>query len=76
MGARVSLSKLGSQENMAIKGRQYLLGNALSSFGDHRTAMSMVVAGLAAEGATSIDDLSCIKKSFPEFLNLIKTIVR
>jgi 5-enolpyruvylshikimate-3-phosphate synthase len=36
----------------------------------------MIVAALAAEGATFIDDISCINKSFPDFLSLLKALIR
>ena len=49
-------------------------GCRVKSFSDHRTAMSMVVAGLAAEGRTEIDDISCISKSFPEFIKVLNTL--
>ncbi|MFA5725900.1 MAG: 3-phosphoshikimate 1-carboxyvinyltransferase [Candidatus Omnitrophota bacterium] len=64
----------GRQENIIIKGVETLYGARVSSFGDHRTAMSMVIAGLAACGKTRIDDLSCINKSFPEFLKTLNSL--
>jgi len=44
-----------------------LRGAACTSYGDHRVAMSMAIAGLAAEGETKIQDTDCIETSFPEF---------
>jgi 3-phosphoshikimate 1-carboxyvinyltransferase len=52
-----------------------LKGSRVKSYGDHRTAMSMMVASLAAEGRTVIDDISCIKKSFPDFLQLLRPLL-
>lgn len=40
---------------------------ACTSYGDHRVAMSIAVAGMSAEGVTSIDDTDCIETSFPGF---------
>ncbi len=68
--------KTARTEKIIIQGRKTLIGANVKSFGDHRTAMSMVVAGLAAQGVTRIDDISCINKSFPNFLSLLKTIVQ
>lgn len=44
------------------------------SFGDHRTAMSLVVLGKALSFSTKIDDVKCINKSFPEFVSLIERL--
>jgi len=44
-----------------------LRGAVCTSYGDHRVAMSMAIAGLAAEGDTKIQDTDCIETSFPGF---------
>jgi 3-phosphoshikimate 1-carboxyvinyltransferase len=44
-----------------------LRGAPTVSHGDHRVAMSLVMAGLAAEGATTVEDTECIETSFPGF---------
>ncbi|MFA4989711.1 MAG: 3-phosphoshikimate 1-carboxyvinyltransferase [Candidatus Omnitrophota bacterium] len=74
MGANIRINKTGKNENIIIKGVETLYGARVSSFGDHRTAMSMVIAGLAACGKTRIDDLSCINKSFPDFLATLNSL--
>jgi 3-phosphoshikimate 1-carboxyvinyltransferase len=68
--------KTARLEKIIIQGGRTIIGATVKSFGDHRTAMSMVVAGLAAEGKTRIDNISCINKSFPNFLSLLKTIIQ
>ena len=68
MGADIRVKKNNSGENIIIKGKGRLCGANLKSFGDHRTAMSMIVAAAAAQGESRIDDVSCINKSFPGFL--------
>ena len=75
MGANISLSKVNAVERIIIKGVKHLEGTKVRSFGDHRTAMSMVAAGLAAEGETTIDDISCINKSFPGFISTLKKLM-
>jgi 3-phosphoshikimate 1-carboxyvinyltransferase len=75
MGANISLSKVNAVERIIIKGVKHLEGTKVRSFGDHRTAMSMVAAGLAAEGETTIDDISCINKSFPGFISALKKLM-
>jgi 3-phosphoshikimate 1-carboxyvinyltransferase len=64
------------REDIVIFGNNGLKGAKVKSFGDHRTAMSMIVAGLASRGATTIDDTSCISKSFPDFLKVLKSIIK
>ncbi|OGX15429.1 MAG: 3-phosphoshikimate 1-carboxyvinyltransferase [Omnitrophica WOR_2 bacterium RBG_13_41_10] len=76
MGARISILRRSTRESMEIKGVPSLSGAKVKSFGDHRTAMSMVIAGLLAQSPTFIDDLNCINKSFPDFLALLKKLVR
>jgi len=74
MGAKISAIKSAGGENIVINGRSALKGARLASFGDHRTAMSLAVAALAAEGRSVIDDISCVNKSFPGFLNTLKSL--
>jgi len=76
MGARIEVQKTGGGESIIIKGGRRLHGASLKSFGDHRTAMSMVVAALAAEGNSSLDEISCVSKSFPGFLTTLKSLAR
>jgi len=44
------------------------------SYGDHRTAMSMAVAGSISDGECSIHDTSCIDTSFPNFFSILRAI--
>jgi 3-phosphoshikimate 1-carboxyvinyltransferase len=74
MGAAVSIINKGKLEQIVVRGVGELKGARVRSFSDHRTAMSMVVAGMAAKGQTRIDDVSCISKSFPGFLSLLRKI--
>ena len=71
MGADI---KVKSGENIIIDGGDRLRGASLKSFADHRTAMSLVVAALAAEGESRIDDIGCINKSFPGFLSILNCL--
>ena len=74
MGAKIKISKANNLENVIIKGVKQLRGASVRSFGDHRTAMSLVIAGLAANNANKIDNLICINKSFPEFMSTLKKL--
>ena len=44
-------------------------GNAVSTFNDHRIAMSLAVAALNGINVTSIENPVCTAKSYPEFWN-------
>lgn len=76
MGADIGVKKSGCQESIVIKGGRHLHGASLKSFGDHRTAMSMVVAALAAKGTSRLDDINCVSKSFPGFLATLKSLLK
>jgi 3-phosphoshikimate 1-carboxyvinyltransferase len=56
------------EDGLTIEGRgPNLLGTDVDSFGDHRIAMAMGVAGLVAHGETTIHDAGCARVSFPGF---------
>ncbi|MFA5164711.1 MAG: 3-phosphoshikimate 1-carboxyvinyltransferase [Candidatus Omnitrophota bacterium] len=64
MGAKFSIRG----DDIVIEGSENLKGITAMSFGDHRTAMSILIAGLAAKGETTVDDIGCIAKSYPDFV--------
>jgi len=74
MQAEIKVIKQKNLEKIIIEGKGNLKGARLSSYGDHRTAMSMVIAGLRAKGNTYLDDILCINKSFPQFLLILKRL--
>ncbi len=81
MGAEIFVSTYRSssgklRERIVVRGVKCLRGARVNSFGDHRTAMSMVIAGLIAKGRTVIDDVDCIDKSFPGFLITLRKIIK
>lgn len=45
-----------------------LKGTSVKSYDDHRMALSLIVAGLAADGVTHIEDIECMAKSYPTFI--------
>jgi 3-phosphoshikimate 1-carboxyvinyltransferase len=63
LGAQIE----GRPDGLAIQGPGELHGGAADSFGDHRIAMAMAVAGLAAEGTTVIDGWEAVATSYPGF---------
>ena len=63
-------------DGMIIRGRETLNGAVCTSYGDHRVAMSMAVAGLAAQGETTVEDCACIKTSFPGFMDCLQSLMK
>ncbi|TAN44887.1 MAG: 3-phosphoshikimate 1-carboxyvinyltransferase [Nitrospirae bacterium] len=63
-------------DGMAVKGRAALKGCSVESHHDHRIAMSMAVAALAAEGKTIINNASCADISFPGFFERLGLLAR
>jgi 3-phosphoshikimate 1-carboxyvinyltransferase len=63
-----------TEDGMVIDGVERLTGGEADSFGDHRIAMSMLVAGLVAEGGMTVNDVSCIETSFPTFIQLLEQV--
>jgi 3-phosphoshikimate 1-carboxyvinyltransferase len=70
MGARIE----ERPDGLAIRGPQRLRGAHVASGGDHRMAMALAVAGLAADGETVIDDVACIDTSFPGFAGAVNAL--
>jgi len=74
------LSKMGAvikekEDGMVIYGGKKLVGAPVNSYGDHRMAMALTVAGLIADGETIVDDVDCIDTSFPQFMNILSGMV-
>jgi 3-phosphoshikimate 1-carboxyvinyltransferase len=59
-------------DGMEITGGDALNGASCDSHGDHRIAMSVAVAGLAARGDTVVRDTGWIDTSFPGFERLLR----
>ena len=65
MGADIT----AAPDGMSIRGGQPLTGASIRTCKDHRIAMSFAVAGMAAEGVTSLDDAQCVEISYPQFFD-------
>jgi 3-phosphoshikimate 1-carboxyvinyltransferase len=66
------LTRLGASfeeraDGFMLRGGRKLQGARVRGHGDHRIAMALAVAALAAEGTTEIEDAECVAVSFPEF---------
>lgn len=60
-------------DGIVIKGGK-IKGGIVHSHGDHRIAMSFAVASLRSEGDIQIEDCANVATSFPNFVELAKTV--
>jgi 3-phosphoshikimate 1-carboxyvinyltransferase len=70
MGANIQETSSG----LVIEGPTPLCGAEVETYGDHRIAMAMAVAGSLASGTTMTNNPSCVDISFPEFWDLIEQV--
>jgi 3-phosphoshikimate 1-carboxyvinyltransferase len=73
------LRKMGAdveefEDGLSIRGRSNLKGAEVESYGDHRIAMAMAIAGLIAEGTTVIKGAGAVNISFPGFFEIIRNM--
>jgi len=66
------LRKLGAkieptEDGFVIDGPTRLKGTLVDSLADHRVAMALAVAGLVADGQTTIAGAECVAKTYPGF---------
>jgi 3-phosphoshikimate 1-carboxyvinyltransferase len=76
-----NLRAMGAQveeydDGLYVHGRTPLRGARVNSYGDHRIAMAFSVAALMAEGETEIEGAECVAVSFPEFFQLLESVVK
>jgi 3-phosphoshikimate 1-carboxyvinyltransferase len=63
------------EDGLDVPGGQQLHGAQIDSGGDHRIAMAFSVAALRAEGETAILGAESAAISFPEFFDLLESVV-
>jgi 3-phosphoshikimate 1-carboxyvinyltransferase len=59
-------------DGLTIEGGRPLAGAHVRALGDHRIAMALAVAALAAEGDTELEGAECASVSFPEFYAVLR----
>lgn len=72
MGAEVT----ENEDGLEIFGGAPLKGTKLQSFGDHRIAMAFAIAGMFAEGETTIEDVDCVATSYPGFDKTLEQMLK
>jgi 3-phosphoshikimate 1-carboxyvinyltransferase len=55
-----------------VECRDGVQGGRVHSHGDHRLAMSMVVAGLAAQAPVMVEGVKVIDESYPQFIRVLQ----
>lgn len=63
-----------SEDGMTVYGVEKFSAFHVDSYGDHRIAMSMLIAGLIAAAPCTVDDTDCIATSFPNFFSLLEQV--
>ncbi len=54
-------------DGFVVSGPNRIRPAAVQTHGDHRLAMALIVAGLAADGLLAIQDAQIVRESYPEF---------
>ena len=61
-------------DGMIIEGGHSLRGAKVKTYGDHRMAMALQVAGLLTEEEIVLDNKECVDISFPGFFELLEKV--
>ena len=74
-----NLKKMGADiietnDGFIINPENKLTHTKINAFGDHRIAMAFTIAGLMTNKQNSLDDVSCVDISFPEFFDILRKI--
>ncbi len=65
------------EDGFDIQGQAHLPGgSAWTTFGDHRLAMTAIIAGLVCDTPLSIDDTACVAISYPSFESDLKSLLK
>lgn len=76
-----TLSALGvniyeENNSLYIEGRDSLTSGTVSSYNDHRIAMSAAIASIRAQGPVTIEDPMAVNKSYPGFYKDFESLTR
>jgi 3-phosphoshikimate 1-carboxyvinyltransferase len=66
--------KITETEDGLIVEKSDLKAAVVNSYNDHRIAMALCIASLAVSGVTTIEDISCISKTYPDFKEDLKKL--
>ncbi len=63
-----------ADDGMIIHGKKPLHGAEFCAYADHRMAMSLTVLAQAIDGDCFIDDADCVRISYPDFYDNLKSL--
>ena len=61
-------------DGLVIRGVERLRGGRVESFGDHRVAMAMAVAGCCSREGVTVEGTGCVATSFPGFVETLRSL--
>lgn len=70
----LGVSVIEERDAFAVSGPTRLRGASVDTVGDHRIAMTALVAGLAADGAVTPDSVAMIATSDPHFVERLEAL--
>ena len=75
------LKKMGAnikefEDGFEIDGKTRLKGAELESHGDHRVAMSLIIASTIADSPCKIKEIDCINISYPNFIETLEKLTK
>ncbi|HET9847778.1 MAG TPA: 3-phosphoshikimate 1-carboxyvinyltransferase [Candidatus Dormibacteraeota bacterium] len=71
---RMGASVEERSDGLSVEGPAPLRGATVASKGDHRIAMALAIAGLAASSPTRIEDADAVAVSYPEFFRHLREV--
>ena len=63
------------KDGLIISQSNILHNTNINTYGDHRIAMSFMIAGLLTEDMNTLDNAECINISFPEFHTVLEQLI-
>lgn len=73
---RMGVSVVERDDGFQVPGRQPFRGAELDSFGDHRIAMALAVASLAANGECVVRNADAVAISYPQFFDTLRLLTQ
>lgn len=64
------------EDGFRIEGPQKIKGGVVDSYMDHRIAMLFAIAGIVSEEGVLVRNFECVEISFPNFLEILKEVLK
>ncbi len=71
---KIGLTVREYPDGIDITGGSVFIGTDVESYGDHRIAMSLSIAGLVSRGNMKVNAASCVDISFPGFYDKLRAL--